>query len=172
MDRLSNSEFTAPMDFDLTRSLTIGTAVGSGLVAGVLFGFSSFVMRAIDHLPAPEAVAAMQSINREAPSPLFMLALFGTAAASTALGISALTRLDEPMARLQLAGSALYLAAVVITAVYHVPRNNALGLVDAGGPNAVAAWASYAPGWIAWNHVRTLSALAGATVLTISVGVD
>jgi uncharacterized membrane protein len=173
MDRLTSLGSTVVMaDIDITRTLTIGTAVGSGLVAGVLFGFSSFVMRALDRLPAAEAVAAMQSINREAPTPLFMAALLGTGATATALGISALTRLEEPVARLQLAGSALYLAAVVITAVYHVPRNDALASVDARGVAAAAEWARYSGPWTGWNHVRTLAALGGATLLTVAAGLD
>src|SRR6185369_4860259 len=103
MDRLSRVRFTEAMT-QLTRTLTIGTAVGSGLVGGVLFGFSTFVMRALDRLPSDQGLAAMQSINREAPSPLFMAALFGTAAAGVAPGLSALTRLEQPVARWQPAG--------------------------------------------------------------------
>ena len=86
MDRLTLVPFTGGMT-SITRTLTIATAVGSGLVGGVLFGFSTFVMRALDRLPAADAMAAMQSINREAPNPLFMAALFGTAATGLALGL-------------------------------------------------------------------------------------
>src|SRR6185436_10873289 len=59
MDRLMHPAFTGGMT-TLTRTLTIGTAVGSGLVGGVLFGFSTFVMRALDRLPAAQGLAAMQ----------------------------------------------------------------------------------------------------------------
>ena len=171
MDRLSRVRFTEAMT-QLTRTLTIGTAVGSGLVGGVLFGFSTFVMRALDRLPSDQGLAAMQSINREAPSPLFMAALFGTAAAGVALGVSALTRFEQPVAKLQLAGSVLYLTAVAITAIYHVPRNDALATVDPTGASAAAEWLRYSSGWTAWNHVRTAAALGAAVVLTVAVGVD
>jgi uncharacterized membrane protein len=170
MDHLSLEAFTGAMT-TLTRTLTIGTAVGSGVVGGVLFGFSTFVMRALDRLPAGDAMAAMQSINREAPSPLFMAALFGTAAAGVALGISALPRLDEPVARLQLTGSVLYLAAVAITALYHVPHNDALAKLDPTSASAAAEWVRYSSAWTAWNHVRTAAAVGGAIVLTVAAGV-
>ena len=45
----------------LDRLLTAATfagAIGSGLIAGVFFAFSTFVMRALSRQPAPAAVAA------------------------------------------------------------------------------------------------------------------
>jgi uncharacterized membrane protein len=170
MDHLVRVPFTDGMT-SLTRTLTIGTAVGSGVVGGVLFGFSTFVMRALDRLPATQAMAAMQSINREAPNPLFMAALFGTAAAGLALGITALPRLDEPAAKLQLTGSVLYLAAVAVTAIYHVPHNDALAKLDPSGASGTAEWVRYSSGWTAWNHVRTATAIGASVVLTIAAGI-
>jgi uncharacterized membrane protein len=66
---------------------TLVTALGCGLVAGVFFAFSSFVMAALKRLPAAEGIAAMQSINILAVTPIFMTALFGTAVAC--LGLAA-----------------------------------------------------------------------------------
>ena len=62
------------------------TAIGCALMAGVYLTFSSFVMRSLDALPEPGAVAAMQSINREILSSGFMPLFFGTSLASLALG--------------------------------------------------------------------------------------
>ena len=55
--------------------LMFGTALGCGLIAGVFFAFSAFVMKALARLPAAQAIAAMQSINIVAVTPLFMTAL-------------------------------------------------------------------------------------------------
>jgi hypothetical protein len=63
----------------LLVALTIVTALGCGLCAGVFFAFSSFVMKALARLPPADAVAAMQAINVVAVTPAFMAALFGTA---------------------------------------------------------------------------------------------
>jgi uncharacterized membrane protein len=60
-------------------ALTFVSALGCGLMAGVFFAFSAFVMKALSHLPAAQGIAAMQSINVAAITPLFMAALFGTA---------------------------------------------------------------------------------------------
>ena len=75
--------------------LTLFAALGCGVVAGVFFTFSAFVMRALDRLPAPQAIAAMQAINAAAPTPAFMMVLFGTALACGALIVSSLFTWDE-----------------------------------------------------------------------------
>jgi hypothetical protein len=47
----------------LLYPLTLIAAVGCGLVAGVFFAFSSFVMNALARLQPAQGVAAMQAIN-------------------------------------------------------------------------------------------------------------
>ena len=62
------------------QRVKVAAAVGAGTAGGVFFAFSTFVMRALDRLPPAHSLAAMQAINKDAPNPLFMAALFGTAA--------------------------------------------------------------------------------------------
>lgn len=154
------------------RTLTLVAAVGAGLVAGVFFAFSTFVMKALGRLPDTEGLSAMQAINKAAPSPLFMTALLGTGVVCAGLGISALTRLDEPGARYQVIGSVLYLAGIALTIVYHVPRNDALALVDPGSAGAAATWRHYLTSWTAWNHVRLLTSLGATVAFLLAVHVD
>ena len=116
-----------PMRTGVTGTFTVVAATGAGVVGGVFFAFSTFVMRALRGLPDRDGLAAMQAINKAAPSPLFLTALLGTGVVSVGLAVSAATRLDEPGAPYQLVGSALYLTAVVLTIVYHVPRNDGPG---------------------------------------------
>ena len=148
-------------------ALTFAVALGAATVGGVFFAFSTFVMKGLRALPDEPALAAMQEINRAAPSPLFMVALLGTAVGSVVLAIAAVTRLDEEDAPYQLAGAVLYLVCVALTIGYHVPRNNALDRVAAAG--AAQAWPPYATGWTASNHVRTLTSLAGASSLMLAL---
>ena len=148
--------------------LVTATAVGCGIAGGVFFAFSTFVMPALDRLTPSQSIAAMQAINEAAPNPLFMLLLFGTAAASLALGISAVKRWGEPGTALQLVGAALYLLAIVVTVAYHVPHNDALARLDPNVADAGHRWSVYSAGWTAWNHVRTVAPIGAATLLTIS----
>src|SRR3954449_3093986 len=65
--------------------VTLVTALGCGLVAGVFFAFSSFVMAGLARLSAPDGVAAMQSINRTVITASFMLAWLGSGALCVAV---------------------------------------------------------------------------------------
>jgi uncharacterized membrane protein len=56
-----------------------------------------------------------------------------------------------------------------VTMAFNVPRNNALAAVDPASPEGVRVWAGYLPGWTAWNHVRTVAALAAAASLTLAL---
>jgi uncharacterized membrane protein len=111
----------------------------------------------------------MNAINKAAPNPLFMLALFGTGAVSTALSIVALRHLDEPWATYLVIGSALYLVCVVVTMAYHVPHNDALARIDPRAPNAGNAWSRYHSPWTACNHLRTVTALGSTTSFILAL---
>ena len=153
-------------------TLTLITALGCGLMAGVFFAFSTFVMKALARLPAADGLAAMQAINLEAPTAWFMTGLFGTAAACVAVAVGALFRLDETYAPYLLIGSLLYVVGtILLTIVYHVPRNEALAAVDPHSPDAAGHWTRYVATWTAWNHVRAAAALAAAAVLTVALRV-
>ena len=149
---------------------TLVTALGCGLVAGVWFTFSAFVMPALDRLPAAGGIAAMQSINRLAVTPPLMLAMFGTAFACLGLAIWAIASLGESGAPLVLAAAALYLAGTIaVTLAANVPRNDALAALDPQGGSATDGWARYVREWTAWNHVRLVTSLAAAALLTAAL---
>ena len=155
---------------DLLFALTFLSALGCGLIAGVFFAFSAFLMKALARLPPTQGIAAMQSINVAVINPLFMVALFGTALACLALAISSLFSWNEPSALYLLVGSLLYLVGTVaVTIVFNVPRNDALAAVEADTAEGANLWPRYVAGWTAWNHLRTAAALAAAASLTIAL---
>ncbi len=154
------------------RTLTLVAVIGAGLSAGVFFAFSTFVMKALDRLPDAQGMTAMQEINKAAPAPAFMVALFGTAAVCVALGVWAAGRLAQPRAVWLLIGCALYLVAIALTIGYHVPHNNALAVVNPSSSGAVGEWRSYLRGWIPLNHVRTATSLASAVIFALALRVD
>jgi uncharacterized membrane protein len=153
-------------------AVTLATALGCGLVAGVFFAFSTFVMAALRRLKPEEGIAAMKSINILVVTPVFMTALFGTAVASLALAVWAVISWGERYAALVLAGGVLYLVGTVgVTMVCNVPLNNRLATVHAQGADAGSYWNEYVTKWTAWNHVRTVAALAAAAALTVTLHV-
>jgi len=58
----------------LLFGLTLVSALGCGLTAGVFFAFSSFVMKALGRIQPAQGIAAMQSINgKTSPCPVLFL---------------------------------------------------------------------------------------------------
>ncbi len=153
-------------------ALTLLAALGCATMAGVFFAFSAFVMKALGRLPAEQGVAAMQAVNVAAITPAFMAALFGTAVACGALAVWAIFAWDERFAVYLLVGGAMYLVGTILpTIVYHVPRNEGLAKVEPGAADAAGHWDEYVTKWTAWNHLRSVAALAASATLTVALHV-
>ena len=148
--------------------VTVSAAVGTGLAGGVFFAFSTFVMSGLRKLPPSNGIAAMQSINRQAPTPAFMTLLFGTAALSVGLGVHAVIHRDQPGAVWTGVGAGSYLVAILVTAGYHVPRNDRLAEFESSSREAAAYWSTYLSQWTSVNHVRTLASTIAAVAFTLS----
>jgi uncharacterized membrane protein len=148
--------------------VTATAAVGSGIVGGVFFAFSTFVMKALDRLDARASIRAMQAINDAAPNAWFMSVLFGTAFVSLAVGVGAISGSRQLGTTYQLIGCVAFLIAVMITIAYHVPRNDALARFD---PATIAPhrWTAYSAGWTAWNHARAGAAILAAAMFTAAL---
>lgn len=147
--------------------LTIVAVAGSGLVAGIWFAFSNFVMQGLDRLPPEISVAAMQSINVTVLNPVFFAAFFGTALVCVGLAGLSYFRWDEAGSAIILAASLLYLVGSIgVTVFANVPLNEAL----ASAPQAAASWSDFFRGWMFWNHVRTVTALLATTGFAVALG--
>lgn len=154
-------------------ALIFVSALGCGVVAGVFFAFSAFVMPALGRLSPAEGVAAMQSINVAAVSFAFMTALFGTAASCLGLVAWAVFSADGWAALFESLGGALYLVGTIgVTVARNVPLNDALAEAHPRSSGVEAIWHEYISKWTAWNHVRTLAALTAAAMLTIALHVN
>ena len=154
----------------LLFALTFVSALGSGLMAGVFFAFSSFVMKALARLPSTQRIAAMQSINVVVINRWFLGAFLGTAAACVLLIVTSLTLWHETGAAYLLIGGVLYLVGTfLVTVGFNVPRNDALAAINSTDSNAATLWNRYVSSWTAWNHVRTVAALAAAVSLTLAL---
>ena len=151
-------------------SITFFAAIGCGLMAGLLFAFSTSVMKALAQLPPAAGIAAMQTINITIINPVFGVAFGGTAVACIFVMINSLLQRREPGTVYALIGSALYLVGtLLVTVVFNVPKNNALAVLAPTAPDSVIVWSSYVTSWTAWNHIRTLAALVAAALLTLSL---
>ncbi|MCO6058060.1 DUF1772 domain-containing protein [Pseudomonas sp. MOB-449] len=159
-----------PFIDDLAFVLAFLATLACGLMGGLFFAFSNFVMQALARL-APEAgIAAMQAINTTVLNRIFLATFLGTAGACALLVLYAFVHWDVPGTFFLLLGSLLYLLGNFgVTLVCNVPRNNALAKLDAGSPESVAPWRTYVEQWTHWNHVRAGTALAASAFLMIGL---
>jgi uncharacterized membrane protein len=135
----------------------VAAAVGSALVAGLLFAFSTSVMPAFRRRPDAEGIAAMQAINSAILNPLFGLVFGGTTVLCLVLAVTAPFAIDESHATLRGIGSALCVIGTFgVTMVVNVPMNNALDAVDPAGDEGASYWRTYLRRWTAWNHLRAV----------------
>ena len=155
---------------DMLFFTTFVAALGCGLVAGVFFAFSSFVLPALTRLGPARGIAAMQSINVAVLNPWFLGVMLGAALACVVLAVVSLMGWSAPGARLRFCGSLLYLVgAIGVTRVANVPLNEALAEFSPESAEAAQYWPRFVAEWSAWNHVRGAAALSASALLVLAL---
>ena len=144
--------------------------IGSALIAGVFFAFSSFIMKALARLPSSEGMAAMQSINVAVLNPVFLGVFMGTTVISVLVSILAIMAWEMPSSPYYLAGSVFYIVGTfLVTGLGNVPLNTQLAAITVDDPAASDTWQHYLYEWTRLNTIRTVSALLAASMLLIGL---
>jgi uncharacterized membrane protein len=145
-------------------------AVGSGLVAGVFFAFSTFVMKALAQLPSEQGVAAMQRINVVVMNPVFLGLFVDTALIAGICGAGALLSWGSLRSALLLAAGVLYIVGCFgVTVVFNVPRNERLARLQPDSDEAATYWQVYLQEWVFWSHIRTVASSSSAVAAAFSL---
>ncbi len=150
----------------------VGTTalLGSALVGGIFFAFSSFVMKALARVPTAEGIGAMQSINVVVLNPSFLGVFFGTVVVSLGAVGFALAGWGSRSASYFLGGALFYLAGTILVTMFgNVPLNNQLAAASATEPGTREVWEHYLDRWTMWNHVRTAAAMVAALLYTLGL---
>jgi uncharacterized membrane protein len=156
----------------LTFILLTAAAVGSALMAGSFFAFSTFVMKGLARLPAADGIRAMQAINSAVVPSAFVATFMGTALVSLPLVVTSFSSSGAERMTMLL-GSVFYVVGVFgVTAACNVPRNDALAALDPVNPASAAYWARYLTEWTFWNHVRTVFAVLALVLLVLRLAAD
>ncbi|WP_456640319.1 anthrone oxygenase family protein [Bradyrhizobium sp. USDA 10063] len=149
------------------------SALGCGLMAGLYFAFSTFIMGALGRIGQASGIAAMNAINVDIVRSLFMPLFLGTTLVSAILALVAVFRLGEPGALAMLAGGVVYVVGMfVVTMIFNVPLNNALADADPASTEAASLWARYLKEWTFWNHVRTVASTAACALFIAAIAAD
>ena len=144
--------------------------LGSAVVGGIFYGFSSFVMMALGRIEPMQAVAVMNSMNLTVINASFMGAFVGTALLCVPLAAGSCAWWGEPSGKLVLIAALSYIAgAFGLTMVLHQPMN--LKLADLPPAQAASYWPQYLQTWTQWNHVRTAASLLSAAAFVAALRV-
>lgn len=154
----------------LTFITVTAALLGSAVIGGVFFAFSSFVMKALARLPATQGVAAMQSINVVVINAGFLCVFAGTAVLALVVAGLAWAAWGQPSSYFFLPAAICYLLGTfVVTALGNIPLNHQLAAVRAADPAAADVWRRYLHRWTRWNHVRTAGSVLAALLYLLGL---
>ena len=149
--------------------LTSGAALAAAAASGMMYVFSTFVMRGLDRTGPVEAITAMRGINVVANSnPAVLLAYFGATILALVVGVMAAIRIGQSGSVWILVGAVFGILAAIITTAFNVPLNNHLDTVNPDGlsvADAAREWQAYFSTWTAWNHVRAATSTIAAVLM-------
>jgi len=138
--------------------------MSSGLMAGLLYGWTVSVIPGLRRIPDATYIATMQDINRAIINPAFIVPFMGLPV-QLAAGALARFRDGDPRRGWLMAGAAATYAAGVlgVTLGRNVPLNNALeafALNSASNTAIAARRHSYESAWNRWHYLRTAASVA------------
>ena len=143
--------------------------ISFGIMAGIYFAFSSFVMRSFGLLTKASAMSAMQSVNKVILKSPFMILFFGTTLLSLffiAYGFLNLGNVYH--LTIMGAGFVYFLGMFLCTIFFNVPLNNKLESADCKTLEGLNFWDHYLEVWTRWNHLRTIACLLSCVMIACS----
>lgn len=150
---------------DLLSLLLAAGVIGSALIGGVYFAFSSFIMQSLG-LQGEGGAEAMRRIDEIILKSAFMPVFYATTLLSMALTGFGAFALGSVAGWAMLAGGLVYFVGMfVVTAAFNVPLNNQL----AASPGSSAMWTRYLSVWTGWNTVRTVASLVASALYLLAL---
>ncbi|CAH1387685.1 anthrone oxygenase family protein [Candidatus Nitrotoga sp. M5] len=153
----------------LITVIIVASILGAGLITGLLFAFSNFIMRALSDLPSDKGMFAMQRINVTIINPVFMVLFLATPVLCSVIAFTSIQNINESGSLYLLIGALAYIIGPFgITMLFNVPLNNLLARTDVSASKEV--WPMYQKRWQWWNHIRTYIGVASILFMTIGLG--
>ncbi len=144
--------------------------VMTGIMAGVYFSFSVFVMKALAELPEQEGARAMNKINDVIVNTLFLPLFFISSLWHLGLAVWAIAHWQGAQSLLLIASAILYIGGMfAITAFGNVPLNNRLKESSNNPKELANCWRKYLRSWHGLNHIRSVSCIFSLSLMVIAV---
>ncbi|MFE0155606.1 DUF1772 domain-containing protein [Nonomuraea sp. NPDC059007] len=146
----------------IAQFLVIGSLVGSGAVAGVLFAVALSTVPALMAMPPGRYIYAHKLLGRNWDPTMPVIVLASTAADLGLLGAA------PPNTRVLFGAAAACLVGVsVVSHLCNVPINRQMRLLD---PEAIPEdWVDPRPVWRRWHLLRTAMAMAALVLNSVAV---
>jgi uncharacterized membrane protein len=150
-------------------SIIVMAITGAGIVTGLLFAFSNFVMRALADLPNDKGMFAMQRVNETILNPVFLILFLGTPVLCVLIALESALALGSSGSLFLFIGAVAYLIGPFgITVLFNVPLNNKLAKVEQSDADEI--WPVYQKQWQSWNHMRTYIGVVSIVLLAAGLG--
>ena len=141
----------------------------TGLMAGIYFAFSAFIMKSLSELPETQGAQAMNSINDVIVNTVFLPVFFGTTVWYAGLALLSLVDWQSGRSLLVVLSALIYIIGMfAVTAFGNVPLNNMLKESEGDESKLVRAWRKYLVQWTALNHIRTISCIASCALMIMA----
>ncbi len=141
----------------------------TGIMAGIYFAFSVFIMKSLGGLPPLQAARAMNKINDVIINTLFLPVFFGSTLWYAGLLLWSFADWQQGVSGLVTAAALVYILGMFgVTAFGNVPLNNRLKASARDDATLVHYWNQYLLQWTQLNHLRTLSCIVACALLTLS----
>lgn len=150
--------------------LILISAIGSGLVAGIFFAFSNFIMEALGDIAPAQGIAAMNAINVTVINRWFVGLFLGTGIFSFVLVIASYFNDLAFQTYYLIAASVCYLiGTVAVTFLFNIPLNDELCEEIPSSAAGEQFWFHYLKRWTFWNSFRATAALFAMVLFLLSV---
>jgi len=140
----------------------------TGLMAGIYFTFSVFIMKSLAELPAFQAAQAMNKINDVIVNTLFLPVFFGSVFLYAGLIVWQFADWHSGSLSLVMAAVIYIVGMFLVTAFGNVPLNNRLKESEENEHELLLVWSYYLHKWTRLNHLRTISCIVSLALLGIS----
>jgi len=154
----------------LTKWLDELAVISFGLIGGVYFAFSFFVMQSLNNINSLNAIRTMNSINTVILKSPFMLLFFFSTFIAFILFLE--NFIFYKVLSYEGFASLIFITGMFLcTAIKNVPLNNKLANFKFDDPlsDSGIEWENYCTNWLKWNHVRTISCFLSMILLVFKL---
>lgn len=145
-------------------------AISSTIIGGLLYAFSTFIMRGFDETGPQSAIRTMQAINRTVFTPWVMVPFIGTAPFGLILaGLIWFVAAPIHPLMMTIAAGLYTIGVVMVTGFGNVPLNEHLDTVEPDHPESAAHWEHYLRVWSRLNHLRTALAIIASGIALVGL---